>query len=731
MARVTLNSQGELVSFLSAGKADVRSLKVYFSPKQAGTGDPSQENVREISGWTGVSVTECGKNIFSGEQIKSLVQPTYTVHEDEYGKYINVGSTSVIDFPSAIFKENTRYTYIFKLYGASSAICYQVHYTDGSTSNITAQSGVSTVVCVTSANKTVKGIHGMLRAAARRFYFEDSGVFEGVLTTDDYEPYTGTTYNLDWTSEIGTLYGGYVDLISGEVVEEWDIIASYNGESLASEWLSDRDVYVSGTTPTTGAQVAYELATPVTHQLTPTEIQTLTGQNTFWSTADRIEVEYDLIETRDTWMRRRSIIAASQPHLKSLTGTSLQFETDMANKLKECRIHFTPIQEGTGDPSPSNVRPIHGWDGVTVYNNRKVPVEYQEVEYLESTGTQRIELPFGFDPTDEVETRFSISKDHYIDKYIVSPIQWNTNNNRFGMGVHGGTSSLGAGYYTIAYGNVSTSGTKFSPDTLNDGNFHDWQYKNYTFYVIDVGRSKSVLPILFGSTTANLRLFYGYNSNTKGKIASYHHKKANGTEINLIPCYRKSDNEPGMYDTVSGNFYTNEGSGDFLVGNDITGGEAITIPFPQTVYGGYVDLVKGEVVEEWVSESLGNYNWTRYNTATGISRWKCGGIPIEPSEHRNDVLHGLSDKLLPISYNSSWGITYRISQGSAGTTTYVILPTMTLEEANAFLETATLCYKLATPTTYPLDPVTIRTLKGLNNIWSDANGNIEVKFWTH
>ena len=38
---------------------------------------------------------------------------------------------------------------------------------------------------------------------------------------------------------------------------------------------------------------------------------------------------------------------------------------------------------------------------------------------------------------------------------------------------------------------------------------------------------------------------------------------------NLIPCYRKSDNEPGMYDTVSKTFFTNSGTGTFLVGNDV------------------------------------------------------------------------------------------------------------------------------------------------------------------
>lgn len=33
----------------------------------------------------------------------------------------------------------------------------------------------------------------------------------------------------------------------------------------------------------------------------------------------------------------------------------------------------------------------------------------------------------------------------------------------------------------------------------------------------------------------------------------------------LIPCYRKSDNKPGMYDTVSKTFYTNAGTGEFTI----------------------------------------------------------------------------------------------------------------------------------------------------------------------
>lgn len=43
--------------------------------------------------------------------------------------------------------------------------------------------------------------------------------------------------------------------------------------------------------------------------------------------------------------------------------------------------------------------------------------------------------------------------------------------------------------------------------------------------------------------------------------------RENGSEIrNMIPCYRKSDREVGMYDVINGIFYTNAGTGTFTYG---------------------------------------------------------------------------------------------------------------------------------------------------------------------
>ena len=53
------------------------------------------------------------------------------------------------------------------------------------------------------------------------------------------------------------------------------------------------DVYAPGTTPTTGAQLVYELAAPQTYTLTPvTPITTLAGENNVWADSGDVSVTY-------------------------------------------------------------------------------------------------------------------------------------------------------------------------------------------------------------------------------------------------------------------------------------------------------------------------------------------------------------------------------------------------------------------------------------------------------
>ena len=56
------NKSGELVSFSDGADMPAISVIAHIEPVQSGTGTPSPDNVRQISGWESVSVYVTGKN---------------------------------------------------------------------------------------------------------------------------------------------------------------------------------------------------------------------------------------------------------------------------------------------------------------------------------------------------------------------------------------------------------------------------------------------------------------------------------------------------------------------------------------------------------------------------------------------------------------------------------------------------------------------------------------------
>lgn len=76
------------------------------------------------------------------------------------------------------------------------------------------------------------------------------------------------------------------------------------------------------------------------------------------------------------------------------TGNPLSFITDMVRPLKSLAIPFTPIQDGSGDPSPTNVRPISGWTGCKITHTGKNLFDknsqslWTQKKYLAEDGTE-------------------------------------------------------------------------------------------------------------------------------------------------------------------------------------------------------------------------------------------------------------------------------------------------------------------------------------------------------
>lgn len=55
----------------------------------------------------------------------------------------------------------------------------------------------------------------------------------------------------------------------------------------------------------------------------------------------------------------------------TVTGNPVTFETINGGMAKSCEVTMLPIQSGTGDPSPTNIRPISGWDGLNLTRTGK------------------------------------------------------------------------------------------------------------------------------------------------------------------------------------------------------------------------------------------------------------------------------------------------------------------------------------------------------------------------
>ena len=249
-------------------------LKTTFSPKQAGTGDPSPENIRSISGWDEVTVTRCGKNLLNLET-QTFTSNKEVLLDDEIppGSYTlsaNVQTNSGSDSCLVNFLDSQN---------ALVASAY-MPISDTSQHRITLSRKVKTLFMFAARNNADAIGH---QATLSNIQLELGS------TPTDYEPYQGDTYDIALPE---TVYGGTVDCVTGAGSKTWGYIASYNGEALPREWISDRDVYAPGTTPTTGAQVAYKLATSEPFKVSQVSIPSLRGENYFFTNGENMDIIY-------------------------------------------------------------------------------------------------------------------------------------------------------------------------------------------------------------------------------------------------------------------------------------------------------------------------------------------------------------------------------------------------------------------------------------------------------
>ncbi len=230
-----------------------------------------------------------------------------------------------------------------------------------------------------------------------------------------------------------------------------------------------------------------------------------------------------------------------------------------------------------------------GW----ISSDTTIPDEYQEVEYIE--GTTTVEHANG----QYINTGFTPNQ----DTRIIADFQYTTKKNEHGFYFTGtedannskqrfrfGSTWANGGQWLVGYNSLNVS--KGTSDTLRhildfnknivslDGNIlHEFAYESFHGYDN---------MYIFSVNTNNVR------SQGPQKLYSYKIYDNETLVRDFVPCYRKNDGEAGLYDRINGTFYVNQGSGEFLVGEDIYSGEIVN---SETV----VDKVENHIVyAKWV-----------------------------------------------------------------------------------------------------------------------------------
>lgn len=276
-----------------------------WEPTQEGSGTPSPENIRPIKGRDSVTVTRCRENLIEflttndfSSNISVVVDPqkiitlngtlkpkgnidiakcrlhwrsgkTYTMQVRKISGAVNLGVGDGITYAVSLFSEDL------------------THFFRGSTNTTNFNEYTATQ---TSLEETELFLMLQCWREGTKFdnYKFQIEIVEGTTAPTTYAPYTAQTATLTLPR---TIYGGTVDATTGGGQETWKLIDNYSGEDLPGKWISDRNVYASGTAPTTGAQVAYKLTEPISFTATGAQpIPALSGVNTVLTDADSATV---------------------------------------------------------------------------------------------------------------------------------------------------------------------------------------------------------------------------------------------------------------------------------------------------------------------------------------------------------------------------------------------------------------------------------------------------------
>ena len=188
-----------------------------------------------------------------------------------------------------------------------------------------------------------------------------------------------------------------------------------------------------------------------------------------------------------------------------------------------------------------------------VSSGGRLPSEYQEVEWIgKLDGNPSIDT--NYIPKIETDMRLV-----YLMPTTSGNIAFTKNSVAFGL------QQIGASMVQLVRG-----GSRVNFSSISYNVKHDLTFGKNGVICDDVILAQTIGTDRNETNSVTLFSYYSIGWHTSDvKIYNCQFIENGVKERDFIPCYRKSDNEIGMYDTVTQTFFTNSGTGTFTKGNDV------------------------------------------------------------------------------------------------------------------------------------------------------------------
>jgi hypothetical protein len=149
-------------------------------------------------------------------------------------------------------------------------------------------------------------------------------------------------------------------------------------------------------------------------------------------------------------------------------------------------------------------------------------------------------------------------------------------------------------------------------------------------------------------------------------------------------------------------------------------GQTYTADLPQTVYGGAVDLVSGEMVVDRAMVELEYLDWSDSTSTRYISKTVPGMVAVPSSTTLPNMM---AERYRVVKWSDGLANNHDAIAVSNNDQARLYL----YKDADTQSPTGKIVYELATPQTIQLTPQEIRTLLGTNNVWSNGS-NTYIKY---